>query len=581
MHLQPIENPDEPRYACAARDMVLSRSDWLVPQFNGAPRLVKPILVYWLMAGAAKLTMPLGVDMATAFRLPSLLFGLLTVLSVYGLGRRLWTPRVGLLAGLILTTTYYFHETSREIVIDPLLTGLLTWSWFCFVVAVQSVQRDPARTPYLPLLGFYVALGLACLAKGPAPVAVFAVLPQVLYLAWERKQSQKEASAQAPSSAARAGLSKGELLSRGGLVWGVPLSLLVGFLWFGLLWPTEYRSHIGEFFKTQTLARGLGQVDHNEGLKAYPFLFYLLDIPGKFMPWALLIIPVCVYCISRRRAEQNASQASAKRMLWCAILVPGVLLGLAGSKRSLYALPLYPLLALAAAVAWEQVCLKADAATASRKVWKVLLYILVTAGCLAIPILDLLQRVGILPSVPLNGLLLWVCFLLPWSASLAVLWAYDVSPWKANPWKVSLQALLALAALTFAYEAAVRPVFEHRKGKLATYGTLGDIGVLEHAAPRPWVWFGGSANEAVWYLDRPVRRLKAFSSLRTGFFEKPDALLVVREKEFNARPEFKEAVRELQRLTLGKDAYVLVEADPARKPAASLFEGPVVSADGE
>jgi 4-amino-4-deoxy-L-arabinose transferase-like glycosyltransferase len=37
-----IVGPDEPRYATAARTMIRG-GDWIIPEFNGRPRLAKPI----------------------------------------------------------------------------------------------------------------------------------------------------------------------------------------------------------------------------------------------------------------------------------------------------------------------------------------------------------------------------------------------------------------------------------------------------------------------------------------------------------------------------------------------------------
>ena len=50
----PLIDPDEPRYASTARDMVLN-GNWIVPHFNGVPRINKPPLFYWTIAISYKL----------------------------------------------------------------------------------------------------------------------------------------------------------------------------------------------------------------------------------------------------------------------------------------------------------------------------------------------------------------------------------------------------------------------------------------------------------------------------------------------------------------------------------------------
>ncbi|TMA49560.1 MAG: dolichol-phosphate mannosyltransferase, partial [Deltaproteobacteria bacterium] len=60
----PLFDPDEGRNAEVAREM-LAGGDWTVPHFNGLPYLDKPVLFFWLVAGAFRL---LGVG-ETAARL--------------------------------------------------------------------------------------------------------------------------------------------------------------------------------------------------------------------------------------------------------------------------------------------------------------------------------------------------------------------------------------------------------------------------------------------------------------------------------------------------------------------------------
>ena len=50
----PLIDPDEPRYASTAREMALN-GDWIVPHFNGEPRINKPPIVYWAIALCYKL----------------------------------------------------------------------------------------------------------------------------------------------------------------------------------------------------------------------------------------------------------------------------------------------------------------------------------------------------------------------------------------------------------------------------------------------------------------------------------------------------------------------------------------------
>jgi hypothetical protein len=85
LNLQTIENPDEPRYAVPARIMLRSNSvdDWLVPQFNNADRLKKPVFFYWLIAATGGVAQKLGLEMVTGFRMGPVLMGLLAVVGIY------------------------------------------------------------------------------------------------------------------------------------------------------------------------------------------------------------------------------------------------------------------------------------------------------------------------------------------------------------------------------------------------------------------------------------------------------------------------------------------------------------------
>ena len=78
---------DEPRFALIAKEMVES-GQWLFPMRGGEIYPDKPPLFMWGIALGYLLTGSIKV----AFLLPSLLAGLLTIVLVWDLGRRLWNP---------------------------------------------------------------------------------------------------------------------------------------------------------------------------------------------------------------------------------------------------------------------------------------------------------------------------------------------------------------------------------------------------------------------------------------------------------------------------------------------------------
>src|SRR5947207_13347847 len=88
---------DEGHNAEAAREM-LDSGNWIVPTFNYQLRVDKPALLYWLQIFAYR---SFGVNEFSA-RLPSALAGLVTILMAYELGRSMFGPTTGLIAGLIL-----------------------------------------------------------------------------------------------------------------------------------------------------------------------------------------------------------------------------------------------------------------------------------------------------------------------------------------------------------------------------------------------------------------------------------------------------------------------------------------------
>jgi 4-amino-4-deoxy-L-arabinose transferase-like glycosyltransferase len=86
-------NPDEPRYAQVAKEMV-GTGDWILMHVNGNTYVDKPPLFFWLIALSSFLWQ--GFTSFSA-RFPSGLFGTLTVLLTFFLGKKLYGSRTGFL----------------------------------------------------------------------------------------------------------------------------------------------------------------------------------------------------------------------------------------------------------------------------------------------------------------------------------------------------------------------------------------------------------------------------------------------------------------------------------------------------
>ena len=154
---------DEPRYAVSVREMG-ARGDWLFPTFNGEPRYHKPILIYWLMGIGTALAgdNPYGARLVSAFA------GAGTVLGVWLLGRKMFGPRAGRIAALIMATAPIVVAESKLATTDSTLALLLLGCQACLWVLGQRPSRCAAAM-------FWVLLSLATLTKGPVGAALIAV----------------------------------------------------------------------------------------------------------------------------------------------------------------------------------------------------------------------------------------------------------------------------------------------------------------------------------------------------------------------------------------------------------------------
>jgi 4-amino-4-deoxy-L-arabinose transferase-like glycosyltransferase len=326
-------NPDEPRYAQVAREMV-NGGDWVLMHYNGRIYPDKPPLFFWLIAFSSYLWQGFS---SFSVRFPAAFFGTLTVLLTFFLGKMLYTSRTGFLSGLILATSVEFAYLSTRANIDTTLTFFTTASLLCFLlwyrrgqdkakdmkkaeVEVKVEEKAKMRNPLI--YGFYIGMALATLAKGP----VGFILPlsvSLIYLVVQKDWG---------------GIRRMRLLS------GMALFLGIVLLWY---LPALLKG--GEDYLQATLFKQTIDRYTQGWSKARPIYYYLYNFPADFLPWILFVPAAVAYGFSRERMEKRKEFLFL--FTWFALVF--VFFSLSKGKRPIYLLPLYPAVSLMVGKLWD------------------------------------------------------------------------------------------------------------------------------------------------------------------------------------------------------------------------------------
>ena len=165
--LPPLDR-DEARFAQASAQM-LESGDFITIRFQTDERNKKPAGVYWAQAAsAAALTDPRDRHI-WAWRIPSALAAIASVLITARLARDMFDDRVGFFAGLFMATAPVVIAESAIAKTDAiLLFTICLQQWALFVLLDDRNSGERPRSPPLSaLIGFWTATALGVLVKGP------------------------------------------------------------------------------------------------------------------------------------------------------------------------------------------------------------------------------------------------------------------------------------------------------------------------------------------------------------------------------------------------------------------------------
>lgn len=264
----------EGRWAEIAREMRLS-GNYFWPTINGRVYYDKPLLSYWLIAGAGWLTGDLD---ELASRLPSAVAGLLGVALLMLLARRLYDLRTALLAGFILATSYFYVLFSRIASADiETVAGVLA--------AMLLFLRNEGRQAGWWVMAFWLIMAVTSLMKGligfVLPLMVIGIY-SVYAEGW---------------GALRQGIFRGKLAgrlpwlttrSRWLFQWKTLPAVMIALAVYSFPFVMSYmetRSNIGAYkVLRENVARFFTPFDHQE-----PLYFYLYRIFSLMAPWSVFL----------------------------------------------------------------------------------------------------------------------------------------------------------------------------------------------------------------------------------------------------------------------------------------------------
>lgn len=329
LNARELERSDESRVAGIGTEMALY-GNWVSPKLNGRPFLEKPPLYFWATATSIKL---FGRTLLAA-RLPSALFGLMGLLGVFWLVRKMgYSDFAALLSLVVLATSAQYWDNSRQCMIDIMLASFIIFAMLAFF---NLEKNHGSRSKILWYVIFVMSLGGAIFTKGLVGLAI----PGVALFFWilagiimneDTKllfSKAKHEDSPKPNLIKTLSLSSWLNLFSASILCFIPVSIWLYFL---------YHSDGYEALKTVVWTNNFGRFTGGHAEHVEPFYYYFKKMGEQMQPWTCILPFALLGHIIQvfRQKDKNPLY------LLCWLLIPYLLLMIAAGKRQVYVLPLY------------------------------------------------------------------------------------------------------------------------------------------------------------------------------------------------------------------------------------------------
>lgn len=306
-------DPTDSFFLESGREMV-ETGKYLLPLNNYEPWLDKPILFFWMVAGAYKL---FGVSPFIG-RLPAALSAVATGAVIFHSLRGLIPARTAAMAAAIFFCLPLASVVGHVCLTDMTLTLLITGTSLYLFRGLKLKSDKALITGYI-----FNALGLLC--KGP----IASILPGtafLLYLAISTRSAKE--------TGARFCALKPHI--------GMLIALVINIPWYASAIIATSGKFFETFFLQQNFGRMVGTVNHQ-----MPWWFYIPVFFGGFFPWCLSSISnLAIFKKALGTKDDGDVKTDLFRLVlcWCGLVL--ILFSAIKTKLPTYILPAAPAFAI-------------------------------------------------------------------------------------------------------------------------------------------------------------------------------------------------------------------------------------------